>query len=84
VNHIHGVDFQTTEYKKHRNQAEAELRSGDDDQALQSMSISESFALEASRVAGEEITSEVEDIQWDSFGEVETRWLYRPDAVSSY
>jgi hypothetical protein len=67
-----------------RNQDEAELRSGEDDRALQSMSISESYALEASRVAGEEITSAVEDRQWDSFGEVETALNYRPDEKSNY
>ncbi len=67
-----------------RNQAEAELRSGEDDQALQSMSISESYAMESSRVAGQEITSAVEDRQWDSFGEMEAALNYRPDEKSNY
>lgn len=67
-----------------RNQAETELRSGEDDRALQSMSIAEFYALEAARAAGEEIVSSVEDRQLDSFGEVGTVWTFRPNERSNY
>jgi len=40
-----------------RNEAEADLGSGDEESALQNMSIAESLALEASRLAGSEITA---------------------------
>jgi len=60
-----------------RNQAEAELAAGDEEAALEDMSISESLALEAARVAGEEITTETEDEQWDVFSEVKLGWVYR-------
>jgi len=61
-----------------RNQAEAELAAGDEEAALRDMSVSESLALEAARLAGEEITRETREKEWDGFAECRLHGIYRP------
>ncbi len=67
-----------------RNQAEAELSGGDEEAALEDMSISESLALEAARVAGGAITTEREDKEWDGFTELQLQWTYRPGPATRH
>jgi len=67
-----------------RNQAESELNSGDEETALQDMSISESLALEAARVAGEEITTAVEDNEYDGFTELKLKFDFQPNSSTRH
>ena len=62
-----------------RNEAEIKLGVGDTEEALQDMSLSEFFALQAAEEAGEIITSKIQDEQLDGFTEVELQWNLNPD-----
>lgn len=62
-----------------RNQAEISLNIGDREAAIRDMSLSESLALEAARLAGEQITTAIRDKEWDGFSELNLNWKYQPD-----
>lgn len=65
-----------------RNEAEANLDAGNDDDALRDMSVSESLALQAAEVAGSPVSDENTDRETDGYVELGLRWNLDSDRNS--